>query len=109
MLFLRAKTYKKLAALAAVAVLLGQLALVLHEIIAHSDYYHAHESEHGHEQEQEISCEICVVLDRVSYFAASFGPVSAFLWLSFLLCLPTMQFAPIQRHQTAQPRAPPAR
>ena len=84
---------KKLAATLAVALLLGQFALVLHDAVAQHDL--------------DTACEICVVKDRHTDFVSADMAVPVFLSITVTLCLFSTVIPAFRRVQAARSRGPP--
>jgi len=84
---------KKVAVILAAAVLLGQFALVLHDVVA--------------QHELDTACEICVVKDRHTDFISAEIEVPVFLSITVAICIFSMAVPVFCRIQTARPGGPP--
>jgi len=93
MQILGATLSKKLAATLAVAVLLGQFALVLHDAVA--------------QHELDTSCEICVIKDRHADFMGAGVAIPAFISIAAAICFFSAAVPAFRRIQAAHPRGPP--
>ncbi|MEC9375192.1 MAG: hypothetical protein VYA80_02330 [Pseudomonadota bacterium] len=84
---------KNIKVIAAITVLFGQFALVLHDVVI--------------PHELASSCEVCVFNDR--FTDTVFGENSSFAFLSVgvLFCVFAFQVFPLRRFKIAQPRSPP--
>ena len=84
---------KNLTIIAAISVLFGQFALVLHDVVI--------------PHELASSCEVCIFNDR--FTDTVFGENSSFAFLSaaVLFCGFAFEVFPPRRFQLAQPRSPP--
>ncbi len=93
MRFFKTMRIKKLAAVAALAVLLGQFALVLHDAVAQHDLHAA--------------CEVCIVKDKLADSVVSFIASPVFFATIVLVCGFALQPLLARPVQAARPRGPP--
>ncbi len=93
MRFFGATLSKKLAMILALALLLGQFALILHDAVA--------------QHEPEAACEICVVKDRLTDVISADIAVPVFLSITVAICLVSLPTPAFRRIRTACPRGPP--
>lgn len=93
MTFIRALLTNRLAAIVAAAVVLGQVSLVLHDVVV--------------QHELETACEVCVVKDRLADAVIADSVSPAVLFAAILL--PAVAFYSVfaRRVATARPRGPP--
>ena len=83
----------RLVAIAAVAIMFGQLAVVLHDALAH----------HG----EETACEVCIVKDRIADGVVAHVATPVALFAVFLTCSLAAQLIAARRIQAVRPRGPP--
>jgi len=93
MRFFKVMRIRKLAAVAALAVLLGQFALILHDAVAQHDV--------------NAACEICIVKDKLADSVVSFFASPVFF--ATIVLVGGLAFQPLlaRRVQAARPRGPP--